>query len=277
MQLRAYLMGVVVATVAAAGSIAAERERVPPSIGEPVRFDNIAGETDASLDHIRRIISPRIEGDTLVIEGRIDSHIYDYLQYEAKSVAAVKVIDLNSLGGNSEWALAIAHKVKDLGKTTLLRSGHYCASACSYLFAAGRERVAAADTWIGVHGARLGVRYVTTFEGLCFEDLDTGSAFEPRKKGCRQFLDRWYAAAMASTAEAFDIMEANGVSPDLRKTYFAMPDDPDWPAQLNAIRKPDWPLSAAEALRYRLVTSVLPGASSNARRLSSADGDSDSP
>jgi hypothetical protein len=96
--------------------------------------------------------------------------------------------------------------------------------------------------------------------GLCFEDLDTGSVFAPHKKDCREFLDRWYGATMASTAEAFDIMEANGVSPDLRKTYFAMPDDPDWPAQLNAIRKPDWPLSAEQAKRYNLVTRVLPGA-----------------
>ena len=162
------------------------------------------------------------------------------------------------MGGSHEWALEIARKVKELGKTTLLPSGHYCASACAAIFAAGRERVASEDTWIGIHGARLGVGYLTSFEGLCFVDLDTGSVFEPRKKGCQDFLAHWREVALASTNEAFDAMESNGVSPDLRKVYFQMPDDPDWPAQLNVIRKPDWRLTASEALKYHLVTSVLP-------------------
>jgi ATP-dependent protease ClpP protease subunit len=111
---------------------------------------------DAGLDHLRRIISPHIEGNALIIEGRIDSHIYEYIQYEAASVAAVRVIELDSLGGNAEWALEIARRVRELGKTTLLRSQHVCASACATIFAAGRERIAAEDTWIGIHGARLG-------------------------------------------------------------------------------------------------------------------------
>ena len=211
----------------------------------------------ADLDHIRRIISPHIEGDRLIIEGRIDSHIYDYIQYEAARVAAVRVIDLDSLGGNAEWALMIARKVKELGKTTELRSQHYCASACVAIFAAGRERMAAEDTWIGIHGARLGPGYTTNFEGFCFEDLEGGMAFEPRKRGCREFLNHWYDVTLASTNEAFDLMESNGVSPELRETYFSMPDDPGWPAQMNAIRKPDWPLKAADAVKYNLVTKLL--------------------
>ncbi len=92
------------------------------------------------------------------------------------------MIELNSLGGDAEWALAIAHKVKDLGKTTLLRSGRYCASACAYIFAAGRERVASEDTWIGIHGARLGTGYLTSFQGLCFVDLENGSASSRAKR-----------------------------------------------------------------------------------------------
>jgi hypothetical protein len=214
-------------------------------------------DDSADLDRLRRIISPHIEGDTLIIEGRIDSHIYDYIQYEAPRVAAVRVIELNSLGGNVEWALEIGRRIKELGKTTLLRSQHYCASACAFVFAAGRERVAAEDTWIGIHGARLGPGYTTNFQGLCFEDLERASVFEPRKVGCQKFLDHWYDVTLASTNEAFDKMESNGVSPDLRKTYLAMPDDPEWPAQMNALRKPDWPISAADAVRYNLVTRVL--------------------
>jgi len=216
-----------------------------------------APDGGADLARLRRIISPHIEGDTLIIEGRIDSHIYDYIQLEAPRVAAVRTVEVNSLGGNVEWALEIARRIKELGKTTLLRSQHYCASACATIFAAGRERVAAEDTWIGIHGARLGPGYTTNFRGLCFEDLEGGAVFEPRKTGCRQFLNRWYEVTLARTNEAFAAMEANGVSPGLRETYFAMPDDPDWPAQMNAIRKPDWPLSATDAVKYNLVTKVL--------------------
>jgi hypothetical protein len=62
----------------------------------PGSSDDLGG-----LNRIRRIISPHIEGDRLIIEGRIDSHIYDYIQYEAARVAAVRVIDLDSLGGNA--------------------------------------------------------------------------------------------------------------------------------------------------------------------------------
>ena len=234
----------------------AARER-PPAVALE-SFSLAAADNVADLARLRRLISPHIEGDSLVIEGKIDSHIYDYIQYEAAKIIPVKVIQLNSLGGSHEWALEIARKVKELGKTTLLPSGHYCASACAAIFAAGRERVASEDTWIGIHGARLGVGYLTSFEGLCFVDLDTGSVFEPRKKGCQDFLAHWREVALASTNEAFDAMESNGVSPDLRKVYFQMPDDPDWPAQLNVIRKPDWRLTASEALKYHLVTSVLP-------------------
>jgi hypothetical protein len=229
---------------------------VSGAVADPRDFPGSAYDS-ADLNRLRRIISPHIEGDALIIEGRIDSHIYDYIAYEAARVAAVRVVDLNSLGGNSEWALMIAEKIKELGKTTRLRSEHYCASACAIVFAAGRERVAAEDTWIGIHGTRLGPGYTTNFEGLCFEDLEGGAVFEPRKTGCREFLNRWYEVTLANTNQAFDLMESNGVSPDLRKTYFAMPDDPEWPAQMNAIRKPDWPLKATEAIKYNLVTKVL--------------------
>jgi hypothetical protein len=227
-----------------------------PAVAGPREFPG-SPDDSADRDRLRRIISPHIDGDTLVIEGRIDSHIYDYIQYEAPRVVAVRVIELNSLGGNVEWALEIARRIKELGKTTLLRSQHYCASACAFIFAAGRERVAAEDTWIGIHGARLGPGYTTNFQGLCFEGLEGRSVFEPRKTGCREFLNHWYDVTLASTNEAFDMMESNGVSPDLRETYFAMPDDPEWPAQMNALRKPDWPVSAPDAVRYNLVTRVL--------------------
>jgi hypothetical protein len=208
-------------------------------------------------EDLNKFYSPRIVGDTLVIKGRIDSHIYDFLSREAKPMGGVKRIELNSLGGNHGWAISIAKKIQLLGKTTLLPEGNFCASACVYLFAAGKERIAAKEAWLGLHGARLGAGYLTTFQGLCFVDYEEGPVFEPRKKGCQEFLADWYGKAMGATTEAFDFMEANGISRNLRDTYFAMPDDEKWYEQGNVIRKPDWFLVVPEAVKYNLVTETL--------------------
>lgn len=205
-------------------------------------------------EELQKIYSPWIEGDVLHIKGRIDSHIYDFLSFEAKALEKVRVIELNSLGGSTNWGLEVANKIKSLGKDTRLTSGHYCASACTYLFAAGKERIASTDVWFGVHGARLGAGYMTNFWGLCFIELEDGAVFEPKKKGCQEFLASWYETAMKVTLEAFHFMESNGVSSSLRETYFAMPDDPSWPGYANVIRKPDWVLGTAEARKFNLVT-----------------------
>lgn len=216
----------------------------------------LAQAESISPEELNKLYSPRIVGETLVIKGRIDSHIYDFLSREAKSIEKVTRIELNSLGGNTSWALDVAKKIQLLGKTTVLPSGNFCASACVYLFAAGKERIAAKDTWLGVHGARLGAGYLTTFQGVCFVEMEDGAVFEPRKKGCQDFLTEWYGKAMKATTDAFDFMESNGVASSLRETYFAMPDDEKWPEQANVIRKPDWYLVAPEAVKYNLVTKV---------------------
>lgn len=205
---------------------------------------------------LRLSYSPEIVGDTLRIQGRIDSHIYDFLSLEAKNLERVRYIELNSLGGNAQWALEIARKLASLHKVTVLASGSYCASACVYLFAAGAEREADADTWLGVHGARLAGNYDSLFQGLCFIDLESGMVFEPRKKDCQSFLDHWFELSQKATLDAFAIMEATGVSSRLREDYMAMPDDPQWTEQLNVLRKPDWPITASEALKYNLVTKI---------------------
>jgi hypothetical protein len=93
----------------------AARQRSPEAALES--FSPAAVGDDADLDRIRQLISPHIEGDALIIEGKIDSHIYDCIQYEAAKIVPLKVIELNSLGGSNEWALEIARKVKELVKT----------------------------------------------------------------------------------------------------------------------------------------------------------------
>jgi hypothetical protein len=79
----------------------------------------VASSTD-DPDNLNKIYSPWIEGDTLYIKGTIDSHIYDYLAMQAADVAKIRVIDLNSFGGNLEWAMNIAKKIISLDKDTRL-------------------------------------------------------------------------------------------------------------------------------------------------------------
>ncbi len=203
-----------------------------------------------------QIYSPTISGNVLTIKGEIDSHIYDYLAYEAQALKSVDTVELNSYGGNAEWALQIAQKLKDLKFKTRLSSGNVCASACVLLFAAGKDREADDDTWIGIHGARFGAGYTTTFQGLCFVDMQNGPQFMPGMRGCKEFLDQWYATAQKMTADMFSFMEGNGVLPQLRSTYLAMPDDPNWPAANNVFRKPDWILKSTDALSFQLVTKI---------------------
>lgn len=209
-----------------------------------------------NTEDLGKIYSPKIVGNVLVVKGKIDSHIYDFLSYEAQKMKAVDVIELNSFGGNALWALEIAAKIKSLGKKTRLAAGNVCASACVYLFSAGSERIAAPGTWLGIHGARLGAGYITSFRGLCYMDLEDGPVFQPKMKGCQAFVDEWYKAAMDVTQKAFAFMESNGVSPTLEDTYFAMADDPNWPDALNVIRKPDWVLKAEDASGFGLVTKL---------------------
>lgn len=216
----------------------------------------LLAQAETKPEDLNKLYSPRIVGDTLLIKGRIDSHINDFLSREAKAIEGVTRIELNSLGGNHTWALDVARKIQQLGKTTVLPKGNFCASACVYLFAAGRERIAHQEAWLGLHGARLGAGFSTAFQGACFVELEEGPAFEPRKKGCQAFLGEWYGKAMQATNDAFGFMESNGVGRSLRETYFGMPDDEKWYEQANVVRKPDWFLVAPEALKFNLVTLI---------------------
>lgn len=217
-------------------------------------------DTQVSEDVVKELgkyYSPRIEGRTLYIKGAISTHIYDFLSMESKAIREnVDVIELNSLGGSTEWGLEIARKIAEYGKKTKLAAGAYCASACVYLFAAGVERSMDPGTWLGIHGARLGAGFFTTFWGQCFVEMDDGDQWTPNKKGCKEVVQRGYEASLTATNASFEFMEKMGVSPSLRADFYAMADDPAWPAAANMLKKPDWILSPQDAAKYGLVGTV---------------------
>lgn len=63
----------------------------------------------------------------------------------------ISLLVLASPGGSVESGLLIADKVHDKNIDTLIPSGEICASACSYIFLAGKNRVAGEDAGLGVH------------------------------------------------------------------------------------------------------------------------------
>lgn len=205
---------------------------------------------------LSKYYSPTIKGDTLYIKGKIDSHIYDYISIEYKAMAKVKYVSLNSFGGSHDWGLEIGQKIQQLGKITILKSGNVCASACVYIFGSGKERLMSKDTWLGVHGARLGAGYNSSFLGLCFVHAETGHVFKENKSGCKDFLQSWYDISLKATNKAFDLIEKAGVSAELRTYYFSLDDNPNWYEQVNILKKPDLVIDSEMSLKYSLATGI---------------------
>lgn len=126
---------------------------------------------------------PRLAGDALFIRGRLEATTYDFVA--RSDLASIRVVDLDSYGGSAEWGLALARLVRTRGWDTRLRSGSVCASACVFVFGAGRRRSAPVDAWLGVHAAH-------------------GTNLE---------------LARRLTREAFEFLEAGGTHPQFARHY----------------------------------------------------------
>ncbi len=203
------------------------------------------GETPKTL------VSPYIENEVLYIQGKIDSHIYDFLTYPNDKMQNVQVVDLDSWGGHHNWALAIAEKIQQRGWATQLSKDQHCASACVYLFGAGTKRKAHSSTWFGIHGARMGAGYMVTFAQSC---LDGKSLVQ--NEICRELELKNYDLNYDATLEAFQLIEISGVSHSLWETYINFDNDPKWYLHFNFLKKPDWVLPASEAINHDLVTKL---------------------
>jgi ATP-dependent protease ClpP protease subunit len=222
----------------------------PAILGICLSIGAQARDLDASTaERLRQPSHPVITGETLLIEGPINSAIYDYLAYAGPALKQVKVVELNSLGGDATWGIAIAEKIRALNITTRLTADHYCASACTFIFGSGTQREASADAWFGVHGVRPGAGFAMKFDEICQDE---------NSEACKTLIREWSNYSQKLTDQSFDFLEGNGTSPLLRAKYFSLPDDPNWREQYNVLRKPDWVLSATEARELQFVTKILP-------------------
>lgn len=210
-----------------------------------------------SQDNLSQVYAPAIVGDTLYIKGKIDSHIYDFLSYEAQKVEAVTYVSLNSYGGNHYWAKEIGRRLQEFGKITVLSAGNVCASACLYIFGSGTERWMSENTWLGIHGARLGAGYTVNFINDCFDIDGNIATLNESKDGCQNFISHWYSVAYTETRLAFQLIETAGVSPALFENYFKLDQDPNWFQHSNVLKIKDWEVTPQEALEFNLATQII--------------------
>lgn len=168
---------------------------VGPDRGEP-RLPGYDGPVDGeAMDRPMRFI---VAGEgVLTAVGRIDPgtarDFAAFLEAEAAHGAPVRRLVLHSPGGSVDDALAMARLVRGKRIVTAVPDDGYCASACPLLFAGGLERIAGAQSWIGVHQVFA---------------VDT-AAGRPRD------LDRSIADIQATIAECQQLLLDMGVKPEL--------------------------------------------------------------
>jgi ATP-dependent protease ClpP protease subunit len=91
----------------------------------------------------------------IAIEGEIkegdDIAFYNVISFHPD----IKLIALNSMGGALESAFGIATAIEDYKLNTFATS--LCASACTLMWLAGKQRYANANAWIGFHSSQNGL------------------------------------------------------------------------------------------------------------------------
>ena len=102
------------------------------------------------------------EPEIMLLDGYIRFESADDFRAALEAFPDVKVLDLHSQGGNVGGGLRIAEEVFARRIDTYVGDQNWCYSACSYVFFAGEERVAAGE--IGVHQIVPNAETVTQIE-----------------------------------------------------------------------------------------------------------------
>ncbi|MBB3570784.1 PAN domain-containing protein [Rhizobium sp. BK491] len=87
--------------------------------------------------------------DVISLNGEIDAGSALNFRRALQAAPNVKLVTLNSIGGNVQMALLIADDIYQRKLATYISKDSRCFSACSYIFLAGNERKA--DGQLGVH------------------------------------------------------------------------------------------------------------------------------
>jgi hypothetical protein len=92
-------------------------------------------------------------GDRVILSGPIE--LGDELRFSPEvlqTLPRVKIIELNSLGGNPFPAIAMGRVIKSEGLATTVTAKGSCTSACALMWLAGSPRYAPPNATIAFHG-----------------------------------------------------------------------------------------------------------------------------
>jgi hypothetical protein len=94
------------------------------------------------------VVDPTIP-TVILLNGEIDLRSALEFRKALKAAPTASLLALNSRGGNVQIGLLIAEEVFERGLNTYVPPQSVCASACSFIFLAGRSRTAVGQ--LGVH------------------------------------------------------------------------------------------------------------------------------
>jgi hypothetical protein len=102
-------------------------------------------------------ISPATSPGVLRLSGEFKDGVSDALASALAEHAGIRRLELDSPGGGTDEALSMAALVDKYSLSTFV--GGQCASACTIVFVAGRERLSTASAKLGFHRARNTIWY----------------------------------------------------------------------------------------------------------------------
>lgn len=105
------------------------------------------------IEQLRQPLSATlVSGGMLKLSGTIDPGAVARVEAEIEAHGEyIRTVTLDSPGGAVADALAIGKLIRGKGYATSVAAGALCASSCPLIFAGGRERIATAQSAIGVH------------------------------------------------------------------------------------------------------------------------------
>jgi hypothetical protein len=92
----------------------------------------------------------RTNGSALYVSGPIAAGLGDAVEKAITSTKGLRIVVLDSWGGDTHEAMRIATAIE--GNHLSTGVDHRCASACTFIFAAGRERILLPPGKLGFHG-----------------------------------------------------------------------------------------------------------------------------
>lgn len=212
-------------------------------------------ETSPDVFKCRRV------SDTMYVDGLIESVMFDEVTlwglpygYSFVGQKPLKKIYLNSKGGlmfdhsgASSTAVDIMRLIKE--KKIETHSGFECKSACVPVFVSGLKRIAKESTSFMVHSPRIGGAHLLFLKEKCGEKLQSSDcAKELLEIKERQILDMDLY---------FDLMEAEGVSFNLRNDYLSGEKNEKPYLNGNFIGYKDLYFTGVEALSYGVALSLI--------------------